>query len=225
MNRKTLTLLVMAVSFVAASSLATAATKPASKSATARSAPAAKPGATPAVVDSVGLLERAVARDSSKWENLYRLGVMYLDRDRSQEALKVFQKANQVRPHHAPTLVNLGAAYDALGAPLLAQDTYRRALEAAPGDTIATCRLASSLYSVTKYADAMKLLRDLIAKNPRAYCAYFTLGVAFADAGIYKDAIRAWQKVVEIAPDSPEAMSAKESIGVLERVVQMKSTP
>ena len=52
--------------------------------------------------------------------------------------------------------------------------------------------------------------------------------VAFARAWrsrIYKDAIRAWQKVVDIAPDSPEAMSAKESIGVLERVVQMKSTP
>ena len=66
----------------------------------------------------------------------------------------------------------------------------------------------------------MDLLRNLITKNPAAYCAYFTLGVAFADAGIYKDAIRMWQKVVTLAPSSPEALSAKESIDVLERVIK-----
>jgi hypothetical protein len=43
------------------------------------------------------------------------------------------------------------------------------------------------------------------------------MGVAFADAGLYRDAIRMWQKVVELAPDSPEAISAKESIDVLSK--------
>ena len=38
------------------------------------------------------------------------------------------------------------------------------------------------------------------------------LGVAFADAGIYRDAIRMWRKVVELAPDSPEAVSAKPTL-------------
>ena len=51
----------------------------------------------------------------------------------------------------------------------------------------------------------------------RAHCAYFTMGVAFADAGLYRDAIRMWKKVVELAPASPEAQSAKESVDVLER--------
>jgi len=43
------------------------------------------------------------------------------------------------------------------------------------------------------------------------------MGVAFADAGLYRDAIRMWKKVVELAPSSAEAQSAKESIDVLER--------
>ena len=81
----------------------------------------------------------------------------------------------------------------------------------APADSMAACRMASSKYAQGKYDEAMDLLRDMIAKQPRAHCAYFTLGVAFADAGIYRDAIRMWRKVVEIAPDSPEAVSAKES--------------
>jgi DUF1365 family protein len=47
------------------------------------------------------------------------------------------------------------------------------------------------------------------------------MGVAFADAGIYREAIRMWQKVIEIAPESSEAASAKESIEVLKKFVGM----
>ena len=76
------------------------------------------------------------------------------------------------------------------------------------------------MYSTGDYGRAVDLLRALIAKTPSAYCAYFTLGVAFADAGIYMDAIRMWEKVVALAPNSPEALSAKESIDVLQRVIK-----
>ena len=108
-----------------------------------------KPAALPATTDSLGLLERAVARDSSKFDNLYRLGIMYLDLEKNDEAARVFDKANRVKPKNVKVLVNLG--------------------------------------------------------------------VAFADAGLYRDAIRMWKKVVELAPASSEAQSAKESIDVLER--------
>ena len=80
-----------------------------------------------------------------------------------------------------------------------------------------SCRLATSLYAQGKHTEAMNQLRTLIAKQPRSHCAYFTMGVAFADAGLYRDAIRMWKKVVELAPASAESQSAKESIDVLER--------
>ena len=175
---------------------------------------------TPAVVDSLGLLERAVAKDSSKFDNLYKLGVMYLDRDKSVEAVKVFTKAVVLRPNDVKALVNLGAAQDAAGHAELAQGYYRQALKSAPGDSVAMCRLASSLYASAKTGEAVDLLRQVIKNKPSSYCAYFTLGVAFADAGIYRDAIRMWRKVIALAPQSPEAVSATESIEVLERYVK-----
>jgi Flp pilus assembly protein TadD len=202
---------VMAVVGLSGSAARAADTKPADKS-------SAKSGA----VDTLAMLEHAVAKDSSKFDNLYKLGSMYLDRDRVDEAQKVLSKAHQLKPKDVPTIVNLGAAYDALGKSGEAQKQYRSALQLAPGDSVATCRLASSLYAGGQYQEAMDMLRDLIAKRPNAHCAYFTLGVAFADAGIYKDAVRMWKKVVELAPTSPEAISAKESIDVLERVIQGK---
>ena len=182
-------------------------------------------GATPTAstateVDSLGILEKAVARDSTKIDNLYRLGVMYLDRDRPAEAVIVLGKAYEKRPKDVKLLVNLGAAHDALNHGDLAQQLYRVALAVAPGDSVASCRLASSLYARGKHQEAMDLLRSVIQRTPGSYCAYFTLGVAFADAGIYRDAIRMWQKVVELAPGSPEAVSALESITVLQKFVE-----
>jgi tetratricopeptide (TPR) repeat protein len=188
------------------------------------SAPAAadaKPAA-PAALDSLGLLERAVARDSSKFDNVYALGVAYMDRERMQEALLVFEKASMLQPKNVKVLVNMGIAADATGHPEEAQGYYTRALAIAPNDTLAGCRMASSKYAQGKYDESMTMLRELIAKNPGAHCAYFTLGVAFADAGIYRDAIRMWKKVVELAPDSPEAVSARESIDVLEKFLAGK---
>lgn len=181
---------------------------------------ATKPAAAPAAVtDSLQLLERIVAKDSSKVDNLYRLGIMYLDREKNAEAAQVFGKANRLKPKNVKTLVNLGVAHDNLGKPELAQGFYQEAIAVAPLDSIASCRLATSYYAQGKFSDAMTLLRALIAKQPRSHCAYFTMGVSFADAGLYRDAIRMWKKVVELAPTSPEAQSAKESIDVLERFI------
>ena len=174
----------------------------------------------PAVVDSLALLERAVAKDSTRFDNLYRLGVLYMDRDRVAEATRVLGKANQLRPRDVKTLVNLGVAFDAAGKPVEAQKRYLDALAIAPTDTIAACRLAGSYYAQGKYTEFMDRVRGLIKDHPNAYCAYFTLGVSFADAGLYRDAIRMWRKVVQIAPGSPEAISANESIEVLEKFVQ-----
>ena len=210
-----------------AASAAFAAPKPAAAAAPAApaaAAPVAEPvvAPVPAAVDSLALLERAVARDSSKFDNVYALGVAYLDREKMAEALKVLHKAHELQPKNVKVLVNMGIAADAVGHPDEAQGYYANALTMAPADSMAACRMASSKYAQGKYQESTDLLRSIIAKQPRAYCAYFTLGVAFADAGIYRDAIRMWKKVIEFAPDSPEAISAKESIDVLEKFLTNK---
>ena len=179
----------------------------------------AQPAAPAAPADSLQLLERAVASDSTRFEDLGRLGILYLDRDQIDKAVTVLRKAHELKPLDRRVAVNLGAALDANGRSNEAQRHYRDVLAAFPDDSVASCRLASSLYSQGKHGEAVHLLDEVVRRSPRAYCAYFTLGVAFADAGIYKDAIRMWRKVVEIAPASPEGVSARESIEVLEKYV------
>ncbi len=169
-----------------------------------------------AVPDSLPRLEAAVKRDSTNAKALYRLGIAYLDRDRATEAARMFQKAVISKPDYVEAWVNLGAAEDAEGHGGMARTHYRQALILRPDDEIAMCRLASSFYAVGIRDSAMEVLRTQIKNNPKSHCAYFTLGVAFADAGMFRDAIQAWQQVVANAPTSPEAESAGESIKLLQ---------
>ena len=221
MKRLPLVPVLLAIALCVASA-ALAADKPAAKAPAKAAATSATPAATtpPAEVDSLALLEKAVAKDSTKIENLYRLGVMYIDRDRPADAVTVLGKAYEKRPKDIKLMVNLGAAHDALGHGEIAQGLYKKALDIVPGDSVASCRLASSLYVSGKQQESVDILRGIIQRTPGAYCAYFQLGVAFADAGIYRDAIRMWQRVIELAPTSPEALSAQESITVLQKFVQ-----
>lgn len=199
-------------------SLAAAATLPSRAAEKASAVAVAKaPGGAP---DTLQMLEQEVAKDSTKFDNLYKLGVLYVDRDKVNEATAVLTKAHMLRPQDHRVMVNLGAALDAAGRANEAQGYYKEALQIIPGDSVASCRLASSFYAQSRYSDTMDMLRQVIRVTPRAHCAYFMLGVAFADAGIYKDAIRMWRKVVDLAPTSTEAISARESIEVLEKFTQ-----
>jgi len=176
--------------------------------------PAAKP-AVKALPDSLPRLEAAVKKDSTNAKAQYRLGVAYLDRDRPQEAIRAFEAATKAKPDYIEAWVNMGAGQDAIGRGNVARQAYRTALEIRPDDEIALCRMASSYYAVGMRDSAMITLRQTLAKHPRSHCSYFTLGVAYADGGMFREAIAAWTKVGEFAPGSPEAESANESVRLL----------
>ena len=176
-----------------------------------------KAGAKPAaaVTDSIPRLEAAVRKDTTNARNQYRLGLGYLDNDRPQEAMRAFQAAVANKPDYLEAWVNLGASQDAIGHGGLAREAYRKALAIRADDEIALCRLASSFYAVGIKDSAMLVLRETIAKHPRSHCSYYTLGVAFADGGMFREAIAAWEKVAEYAPGSDEAASARETVHLL----------
>jgi Flp pilus assembly protein TadD len=213
-------------SFAATTTTTTTTTaKPAAK-ATAKRAPAKpahkvtgsdslKVATAKALPDSLPRLEAAVRKDSTNVKALYRLGIAYLDRDRPIDAAIKFQKAVALKPDYVEAWVNLGAAEDANGHGAQARLDYRQALTLHADDQIAMCRMASSFYAAGIKDSAMGVIRDILKKDEKSSCAYFTLGVSFADASMFKEAIRAWQKVVDITPKSPEAESATESIKLL----------
>ena len=205
--------LALVVAVVAASGVPTFARAAAAKVAKGKAAP----------VDSLSRLEAAVKKDSTNAKAQYRLGLAYLDRDHPQEAVRAFQAATKAKPDYLEAWVNLGAGFDAIGRGPLARAAYGEALALKPDDEIALCRTASSYYAVGLKDSAMIMLRKTLALHPQSHCSYFTLGVAFADGGMFREAIAAWDKVIEYAPGSPEAESAKESVKLLKEYLGVDS--
>ena len=76
-----------------------------------------------------------------------------------------------------------------------------------------------TLYANNLRSSAMDTLRLTLKQHPESYCAYFTLGVAFADAQMFREAVRAWEKVTEYGKDTPEAQAAQESINSLLQIL------
>jgi len=165
--------------------------------------------------DSMARLKAAVDKDSTNAQAQYRYGLGLLDNDRPLEATRAFHAAVTTKPDFLEAWVNLGAAHDAVGHGALARGAYSQALALRKNDEIALCRMASSYYAVGMKDSAMVVLRQTLAAHPRSHCSYFTLGVAFADGGMFREAIAAWQKVAEFAPGSLEAESANESVRLL----------
>jgi hypothetical protein len=44
---------------------------------------------------------------------------------------------------------------------------------------------------------------------------YYYIGIAFADAGMYREAVREWENILRLAPGSEAAKTAKENIDAL----------
>jgi len=67
-----------------------------------------------------------------------------------------------------------------------------------------------------KISDATSLYRKALKIDPRNQEAIYNMGVAFADAQIYREAINYWQRVVAIDSSAVIAQSARSSIQVLQ---------
>jgi tetratricopeptide (TPR) repeat protein len=98
------------------------------------------------------------------WHNL---GLLYLAADRPRDAMGAFREAERRDPGRAPTLLNLGYAYDRSGQRELAIETYFRMLELHPKAVDARFNLAVIAFEAGQIANAREILSELLAITPK----------------------------------------------------------
>ncbi|KPJ58960.1 MAG: hypothetical protein AMJ46_13090 [Latescibacteria bacterium DG_63] len=145
----------------------------------------------------------------------YELANALHDAGKKQEALVHYDKAVSIEPDNIEALVNRGAVLNELGRIEDAMASFQQALSVNPRDPKALLNMGNSLYALRRYDDAMARYQLAVASDSTFVEGYYYIGIAFADAGIYREAIREWQKVIEISPNSEVARNAKDNIEVL----------
>jgi tetratricopeptide (TPR) repeat protein len=186
---------------------------------------ATKPTTTSATApasDSIATLVAQLKRDTTNTTVRFRLANAYYDAGRKEEALSQYQRILAQKPDYVEALVNMGNLLNEIGKSDQAVDALAKAIGVKPNDPLALASLGNTLYGQQKYAEAADLYRKALAADPKCYQAEYYWGVAFADAGIYREAIRHWQKVVDIAPNSSAAESARANIKVVQDFLSAK---
>ncbi|MDI6809672.1 MAG: tetratricopeptide repeat protein [Candidatus Eisenbacteria bacterium] len=163
--------------------------------------------------------EKLVISDSLNARNHFELANAYYDRDKPGDAEREYRTAIRLDPKLSEAYTNLGALLNEVGRASDAIEILQKVLIRNPKDPLARSNLGNTYYSEKRYSLAVSEFMRAIGDDPKCFQAYYNLGVAFADAGMYREARRMWEKVVLIAPDSPVAVTAKDNVKTVKELV------
>jgi tetratricopeptide (TPR) repeat protein len=196
---------------VVTAGLLTAALLPAALGARAGGAPSGPSGS----IEAAEAQARARPDDGAAQKTL---GYAYYEAGRLEEAQAAFERAATIDPDDLGARVNLAIVLCDLGRHEQGRQIFDRVIEANLEDASLRVHRAKCAYAMGAIGLAVEDLVRALEIDPAHQLAHFELGVAFADAGIYAEAIREWGAVLSANPETPIAVQARENIRVLRGV-------
>ncbi len=135
---------------------------------------------------------------------LQRLGILLHQTERSDQAVKLIQRAIQIEPGHAGLYSNLGNVFLQRDRPREAARSYRTALRLDPDNADVRNNYGACQRRLGLNRGAEASYRAAVASNPRHRDALNNLGrLLLADAR-FAEAIYCHAQALEMAPKSPD---------------------
>jgi tetratricopeptide (TPR) repeat protein len=139
------------------------------------------------------------------------LGTAYLAQKKWDNAIACFKGITgdllYATPHYP--LSNLGWAYYNKKEYRLAEKYYQDTLKIEPEFAIALRGLGKTYIAMGRIPEAVTILEKAARNSPRFAELYFDLANAYTLSRKYKKALDAYNKVLELAPNSPLAVEAQ----------------
>jgi len=210
-------LILLAYLFNASASRAEGAAPQAQQTQQPPSSPASPPvpPKPPTAEQKIEELQGKVASDSLNFHLHYELANALHDAGQREEAVLEYDKALSIEPNFVEALVNKGAVYNELGRIPDAIASFQKVLALNPKDTRALCNMGNSFYALKDYGNAMGQYKLAVEADSTFAEGYYYIGIAFADAGMYREAVREWENILKVAPGSEAAKNARENIDAL----------
>lgn len=103
-------------------------------------------------------------------------------------------------PKNAALLARLGATYRRID-PLKSQDYYYRALKIEPANSRFAIGYAAALIQGRRFAEAVPILREVIARTPNDYLAHANLALALYELKDFPAAIKEYEWIATARPE------------------------
>ncbi len=156
----------------------------------------------------------------------YNLGVVYLRMNRNNDALSEFQKALDAMEGDAEVYRGLALAFQKMKQPSLAIRSLEKAIYTNPQD-IQSMFLLGDIYAgekdLLKAAATYRKIINITPGNQDTVDALIKLGAVDMELERHQDAVDAYRRALQLAPDRAEAMfglgSAYHAAGMTDRAV------
>jgi tetratricopeptide (TPR) repeat protein len=157
--------------------------------------------------DTLKAWEKAAELDPDNPRIYYDLGVLYMKRGQQDLAIQKLNLASRKLSHpslsdlKAEALTYLGSAYFQKGSIDSAYQAWSKASGLRQKDENLKANLALIQLMMGKYNEAIRMLEEVIQKNPKNAKALDNLGYAYAQKNDYPQAITYLAKALKLAPN------------------------
>lgn len=144
---------------------------------------------------------------------LYNLGIVYSDEGDLTRAIDLLSQATKVNHNHAHAWVALAVAYMRNGNPDKAMESAKTALTVDPDDPYVLRTAGTLIAQAGNNSEALILLENAAKAVPNDSLALYSLAECLRTDSTGKNRQRAdelYQKVIELAPGTPQAERAKD---------------
>lgn len=162
--------------------------------------------------------KEAIDIDSDFSEAYNALGVIYYKQQKWKEALKSFRRALENKLYATPHVpyLNMGDMFMAQQEYAKAVESYRESKRLVNQD-ITVYKIGMALIALGNAHEAVGELQEGVAMSPKNIDMRLALGLAHLKDGNKPAALTEFNKVVELAPKSDAAKTAKDYINTLTR--------
>ena len=147
-----------------------------------------------------GCYRQVLSLDAGNVSGLHLLGVVALQSNSFEEAIRLIKRAASKRPNEFPILVNLGAAYRAAGRNAEAVKTYETAIKLNPKSPAVHFNLGRVFTDMEEFDKAIEAYQRSIALDSKDPDAYINLGNAYKHKGEGDKAIAAYEQALHLKP-------------------------
>jgi len=177
--------------------------------------------------DAIEKFKEVLGKDSNYAMANYAIATCYTKLDKTEMAIEFYEKALDIynsgkdssQLNAAYTYCDLGICYRKLGKVDKAIESYEKSLDLDKKDPLTYNNLAGAYFYKGNYEKVIEMSEKVLELDKTGEIknhSYYWMGMANKELKNYKEAIKNFQKYLELSPDAKDAMEIKGYIKELE---------
>ncbi len=167
--------------------------------------------------EAIEILEKIIADNPDAYVLYKSVGNCYFAAEDYEKALEAYMKVYEKQPDRTDIMADIANTYNNMGKKDLAAEWYLKIPLGQIRSIDTAYNAGVLLYNAGKLEEAAVYFRKAVEIDSEFADGYYQLGMASVASNKPEEAIDALKKFLALAPDSPQASTAKSVLEVLEK--------